>query len=106
MRLTVAWSCTNTSEKQPVGLLKCHVPSILVFVGSQQCVDGNAFLFSFLDCLKRVFGNLLCRQYAILTVLEPGVLLSHRTAHKAHSGVDLYMLLTLCSLIVFCRGHI
>ncbi|XP_074389069.1 uncharacterized protein LOC106629733 isoform X2 [Zonotrichia albicollis] len=39
-------------------------------------------------------------------VLEPGVLLSHNTAHEADSRVELYMLLTLCSLIVLSRDHI
>lgn len=83
-----------------------HTTAILAFVGSQQYVDGKVFLFNFLDCLKWVFDNLSCTQYAILTVLEPGVLFGHKTAHKADSGVDLYMLLTLCSLIVFCRDHV
>lgn len=82
-----------------------HVASILVSVGSQLCVDGNVFLFNFLACLKWVFDSLLCTQYAILIVLEAGVLLCHGAAHRADSRVDLYMLLTLCSLIVFHRDH-
>lgn len=68
--------------------------------------ETSEFLFYFLDCLKWVFDNLLCMQYAILTVLEPGVLLSHNTAHEADSRVDLYMLLTLCSLIVLSRDQV
>lgn len=79
--------------------------SILVFVGLQQYVDENVFLFNLLACLKWIFNSLLCTQYAILIVLEPGVLLHHKTAHRADSRVDLYMLLTLCSLIVFYRNH-
>lgn len=93
-------------RKPAGGFTVGHMTAILAFVGSQRHVDGNVFLFNFLDCLKWVFDNLLCTQYAILTVLEPGVLFGHKTVHKADSRVDLYMLLTLCSLIVFCRDHV
>lgn len=94
-------------EKKPTSEFTIgHVALIPVFVGSRQYVDGNCFLFNFHGGLKHVFDSLLCTQYAILTVLKPGVMLGHMTVHKANSRVDLYMLLTLCFLIVFCRDHV
>jgi len=88
------------------GFTISHTTSILVFAGSLQCMDGNVFLLNSLDCLKWVFDNPLCMQYATSTVMEPGVVLGHKAARKADSRVDLYMLLALCFLTVLCRDHV
>ena len=92
--------CTLRLEKQPAASWYLIWRSLL-FATSCQCADGNVFLFNFPAVWKRCLTTCGAHNMPLWQSWSPGSARPPgRVLHWQQGGM--FLLLTLCSLIVFC----